>query len=44
MDPNVGQPFVFKKFGCPVCGNRFATLAEKKHHLRSDHPKGGPRA
>lgn len=29
----------FKKYGCPVCPQQFATLAGKKQHIRAEHPK-----
>ena len=27
------------KYECPACGERFASLAEKKHHTREEHPR-----
>lgn len=27
------------RFACPVCPRRFWWLSEKKHHLRTKHPK-----
>ena len=28
------------RYSCPVCQLRFAVLAEKKQHVRLNHPKG----
>lgn len=27
------------RFGCPVCPLRFATLPEKKQHIKERHPR-----
>lgn len=27
------------RYGCPVCVERFESLAEKKRHMRDTHPK-----
>lgn len=27
------------KFECPVCEEPFESLADKKHHIKSEHPK-----
>ncbi len=32
-DLNAGRYF------CPVCPERFHALSDKKHHIRTDHPK-----
>lgn len=28
-----------KKYGCPVCPKSFETLAVKKAHIKTQHPK-----
>lgn len=33
IDLNPGRYF------CPVCLARFRALSDKKHHIRTDHPK-----
>lgn len=27
------------RWACPACEKRFPTLAEKKRHVRDDHPR-----
>lgn len=30
---------VLHRWGCPVCTERFPTLAEKKQHVKEEHPR-----
>ena len=41
---DAGQANIFMRYTCPACGARFPTLHDKKTHLRTEHPRGGPRA